>query len=212
MKQNKLPAKLWILAGIILSLLTLTVTVYGMHSTPAMAMNPDVVVDAVTETLDCVRSGDYEALGQMLYSAPDLGEAPTSTEDLESKILLTFLNSIQYRIGSDVRATDSGVSVDVHITCMDISALSTAMQEIVPDLMNQIANEIGDEKLVYNEDHNYRDDFIDQVLRTAAEQVLADAPQTMDKDLTLDLVQSGGRWQVVPTDAFVKLLSGYVSE
>ena len=212
MKNFKHPAKLWILAGMVLSLLTLSVTVYGMNSTPAMAMHADVVVNAVEETLDCVRSGDYNALGQMLYSAPDLGEAPTATDDLESLILLTFLNSIQYQIGSEIRTSDSGVSVDVHITCMDISALSSAMQEIVPDLMNKIANEKGDEKLVYDENHNYREDFIDQVLRTAAELVLADAPQTMDRDLTLELVQSNGRWQVVPTDAFVKLLSGYVSE
>jgi hypothetical protein len=127
-------------------------------------------------------------------------------------ILLTYLDSIQYQIISDVRASDSGVSVDVRISCMDISALSDAMQEIVPDLMNKIANEKGDEKLVYNEDKSYREDFIDQVLRTATEIVLADAPRTMDRDLTLDLVLSKGRWQVVPTDAFVQLLSGYVSE
>lgn len=212
MKKIKRPAKLWILAGIILSLLTLMVTAYGTNSTPAIAMNSGVVAEAVAQTMDCVRSGDYDTLGSMLYSAPDLGEAPTATDDLESMILLTYLDSIQYQIISDVRASDSGVSVDVRINCMDISALSDAMQEIVPDLMNKIANEKGDEKLVYNEDKSYREDFIDQVLRTATEIVLADAPRTMDRDLTLDLVLSKGRWQVVPTDAFVQLLSGYVSE
>ena len=200
MNSLKRSVCLWAIAGIILALLTLTVILLGINSTPAIAMEPQVLVDAAAQTLDCVRTGDYDALGQMLHGAPNLGDSPKDTDDLESMILMTFLQSIRYQIIPDFRASDSGISLDVQITCMDIPALSSAMQEIVPDLMNQIANEKGDENLVYDENHNYLDSFLTEVLYTAAQQILADDPQTMETVLTLELVQSNGRWQVVPTN------------
>ena len=212
MKRIKRSVCLWTAAGIILGLLTLTVILVGINSAPAIVMDPQVLADAAAQTLDCVRTGDYDALGQMLYGAPNLGDSPKDTDDLENMILMTFLQSIRYRISPDCRASDSGISLDVQITCLDISALSESLQAIVPDLMNQIANEKGDESLVYDENHNYLDSFLDEVLRTAAQQALADEPQTMDTVLTLDLVQWSGRWQVVPTNAFVQLLCGYVSQ
>ena len=212
MNSLKRSVCLWAIAGIILALLTLVIILMGINSTPAIAMEPQVLVDAAAQTLDCVRTGDYDALGQMLYGAPNLGDSPKDTDDLESMILMTFLQSIRYQIIPDFRASDSGISLDVQITCMDIPALSSAMQEIVPDLMNQIANEKGDESLVYDENHNYLDSFLTEVLYTAAQQILADDPQTMDTVLTLELVQSNGRWQVVPTNDFVQLLCGYVSQ
>ena len=212
MKKLKHPVYLWAIAGIILSLLTLTVTVYGINSTPAIAMDASVVVEAAEQTLECVRSGDYDTLGQMLYGAPKLGDSPLDAEDLESTILLAFLDSVQYQVSSQCHTSDSGISLDVQLTCLDLSAVSESLQAIVPDLMNRIANEKGDESLVYDAGRNYREDFITEVLTTATQQVLAKAPQTIDREITLDLVQCDGRWQVVPTDAFVQLLSGYVSE
>jgi hypothetical protein len=212
MNKSKYPAYLWTIAGIILSLLTLTVTVCGINSTPVIAMDASVAVEAAEQTLDCARTGDYDALGQMLYGAPKLGDSPMDEDDLESTILLAFLDSIQYQVSSECRTSDSGISVDVKLTCLDLAAVSESLQAIVPGLMNRIANEKGDESLVYDAGRNYREDFITEVLTTATQQVLEQAPQTVDREITLELVQSGGRWQVVPTEAFIQLLSGYVSE
>ena len=212
MKKYKHPAYLWAIAGILFCLLTLTVTVYGINSTPAIAMDASVAVEAAEQTLECVRSGDYDALGQMLYGAPKLGDSPIGTEDLESTILMAFLESIQYQVSPECHTSDSGISLDVTLTCLDLAAVFESLQAIVPDLMNRIANEKGDESLVYDAGRNYREDFITEVLTTATQQVLAKAPQTIDREITLDLIQRDGRWQVVPTDAFVQLLSGYVSE
>lgn len=212
MKKYKHPVYLWAMAGVVLSLLTLAVIVFGIHSTPTIAMDYEVVVQAASETLDCVRTGDYEALSQLLYGAPNLGESPEATEDAQSMILFAFLDSIQYQVSPQCRASDSGITVDVHIQCLDIAAVSEALQAIVPDLMTKIANEKGDESLVYDANHDYLESFLSEVLATATKQVLAGNPTTTEKDITLELVQSGGKWQVVPTEDFVQLLTGYVSQ
>ena len=212
MKRFKKPAILWALAGVVLSLLTLAVTVIGINSSPVVLVKSAVVTEAAGQTLDCVRSGDYDALGQMLHGAPNLGDAPEKNNNAESMLYYAFLDSLRYQVSQEFIATDSGISVDVRIQCMDISAVSESLQAIVPDLMNQIANEKGDEKLVYDEQNNYRDDFIAEVLRTATTQVLNESVPTMERDLTLEPIQSKNGWQVVPTESFLQLLSGYVSQ
>lgn len=211
MKITKQPVALWSMAGIILALLTLVTIVCGIHSSPKVLVDPQVITDAAGNTLECVRSGDYEALEQLLYGSPKLGDPLEKTDDAQSILLYAYLDSLEYHTADECYATGSGVALDVHITSLDISALSDALQQIVPDLMQQTARG-KEETEIYDGEHNYQPAFISEVLTTAVNQVLAGTPQMVERDITLELVRSGGSWQVVPTESFLQLLTGYVSE
>lgn len=212
MEKTKRSVILWGIAGVLLSLCTLAAAIYGMHSSPAVLMDSTVVIEAAEQTLECARSGDYDMLGQLLYGAPNLGSCPEKTEDAQSLIWYAFLDSIQYQLGEACYATDSGVALDVHIRCLDISAVTASLQTIAPDLMTQIAEGKDSEAEIYDEENNYREAFIAEVLRSATDQVLAGQPQMMERELTLEFIRWNGCWQVVPTDGLLQFLSGYVSE
>ena len=212
MKNFKHPTLIWGIAGILLSLLTIIAAVTGIHSSPVLLMDTDVIVQAAEQTLDCVKTGDYEALETMLYGAPALGQLPEKDEAMQSRILYTYLDSIHYDVADTCQVSGDGISLSVQIQCMDISSVSAALQEIVPDLMQQVADEYGDEARIYDADHNYQNAFLEDVLSRALDQVLADNPHTTQKDLILQFARSQDGWKVVADPAFVQLLTGFISE
>lgn len=212
MKNFKHPALIWGIAGILLSLLTIIAAVTGIHSSPVLLMDTDVIVQAAEQTLDCVKTGDYETLETMLYGAPALGQLPEKDETMQSRILYTYLDSIRYELADTCQVSGNGISLSAQIQCMDISSVSAALQEIVPDLMQQVADEYGDEARIYDADHNYQNAFLEDVLSRALDQVLADNPHTTQKDLILQFARSQDGWKVVADPAFVQLLTGFISE
>lgn len=212
MKILKQPAILWCVAGLILSLCTIGAAIYGINSSTAVLMDTSVVTAAAEEVLDCARTGDYEALGQLLYGAPDLGAVPEKEDTAESLIWYAFLDSIQYQPDAVCQADGACVTLDVSVTCLDISAVTASLQAIAPERMKQMAEEMDSNNDIYDEEHNFREEFVAEVLRSSTVQVLAEQPQTMERRITLQFIESDGRWQVVPTEALLQLLSGFVSE
>lgn len=210
MENTKKPVNLWLIAGIVLSLCTLFTVVYGLNSSPVVLVDSASVVEAAEQTLECVRSGDYDALGQMLYGAPNLGQCPEKEDTAESKIWYAYLDSIVYQISDEITPTASGVSLTAQVTTLDIPAVSASLQEIVPDLLPKMAKDSKEK--VYDAEHKYTDAFVAEVLNTAADQVLSGRIPAAQREITLELVRFGGSWQVVPTQQLQQFLSGSVSE
>lgn len=209
MEKTKRSVILWSIAGAILSLCTLAAVIYGINSTPKVLVDSEALAASAEEVLECARSGDYDALSQLLYGTPDLGACPEKAENAESMIWYAFLDSIDYQVSQECYASGSGVALDIRIRCLDISAVTASLQAIAPELLLQTAQQEED---IYDEQNNYRESFISEVLCAATAQVLAEEPQLLDRELTLTFTQSDGRWQVVPTESLLQLLSGYVSE
>ena len=200
----------WAIAGLLVSLCTLFVLRYGTTHGPAVLVDAQSVTEAADQVMACAASGDYGALEELLYGAPHLGEAPQKDGSAQGLIWKAYLDSIEYSFGS-CYAVDSYMALDVCVTCLDISSVTASLQEIAPGLMAKKAAQITDEKEVYDEAHNYREDFLAEVMAESAVQALGNQTKTMEQTFTLQLVRSDGTWQVVPTEDFLRFLSGFVS-
>lgn len=212
MKTRKRSTTLWAVTGAILGLCTLGTAVYGMHSSPVLALDTTAVVEAAEQTLNCAHSGDYEALSHMLYGAPNLGAAPEQAETAESAIWQAYLDSIDYQIDGACYAVEDALALDVDIQCLDISAVTASMKEIVPDLLLDGVKNAEDPNTVYQTDGSYQEDFAAEVLYTAAKQVLKQKQPIKEQKLTLHFAHADGQWQVVPDQALQQFLSGYVTQ
>lgn len=212
MNKKTLSVLLWSAAGLILAAVTIGTAIYGIRNAPAIRMDSSTVLDAAEEVLTCARSGNYTALSQLLYGNPDLGEPPAKTDEAQSMIWHAYLDSISWELAESCAPTDTGVSVDVTVHCMDISAVNASLQTLAPERMKQLAKETTKEEDIYDKDRNYLPEFVAEVLRSSTAEVLAQPVQTMDRTLTLQLVRMDGGWQVVPTEELMHFLSGYVAE
>ena len=200
----------WAIAGLLVSLCTLFVLRYGTTHGPAVLVDSQSVAEAADQVMACAAAGDYGALEALLYGAPHLGEAPQKDDSAQGLIWKAYLDSIEYSFGS-CYAVDSNMALDVCVTCLDISSVTDSIQEIAPGLMAKKAAQITDENKVYDEARNYREDFLAEVMAESAAQALGNQAQTMEQTFTLLLVRSNGTWQVVPTEEFLRFLSGFVS-
>lgn len=212
MKTRKKGTIGWSSAGAVLSLCVLIAVIYGLNSTPRLLADPSKVTSAAEKVLDCARTGDLESLEKMLFGEPSLGDVPSRDSSPQSMIWYEYLDSIQYSLPDALEVTDEGISINVTVTCLDISAVTDALNNTAPDLMERKAAAAGSEEEIYDTDHNYRESFVSEVLREAVSQILRMHPQTMERKITLQLVRSDGLWQVVPNEDLLQLLSGFVSD
>ena len=212
MKKKTLSVLLWAAAAVILTVATISTAIYGTRSTPAIRMDQSVILDVAEEAMIYARSGDYAALSQLLYGNPDLGQSIAKEDEAKSMIWHAYLDSIQWTLAETCAPTDTGVTLDVTVQCMDISAVTTALQTIAPERMNQLAKEKTKEEEIYDKDKNYLPEFVAEVLRSATAEALAQPTQMMERTLTLELTRANGLWQVVPTQELMHFLSGFVAE
>lgn len=211
MQTMKRATACWAIAGLLVSLCTLFVLRYGTSHSPAVLADTNAVKDAADQVMSCAAAGDYEGLESLLYGASQLGEAPETDESAQGMIWKAYLDSIEYSFPESAYAVDTKMVLDVCITCLDISSVTDALQDIAPGLMAEKAAQITDANVVYDENHNYRDDFLAEVMAQSASQALSGNTQTIEKTITLQFVRSDDTWQVLPTQELLQFLSGFVS-
>lgn len=211
MKKKTLSVLLWAAAAVILTVATISTAIYGTRSTPAIRMDQSVILDVAEEAMIYARSGDYAALSQLLYGNPDLGQAPEKTDEAQSMIWHAYLDSIQWTLAESCVPTDTGVTLEVNLQCLDISSVTTALQTLAPARMEYLAKQTTEESDIYDADRNYLPEFVAEVLRSATEEALAQELQTLERTLTLELTRVDGSWQIVPTEELMHFLSGFVA-
>ena len=188
------------------SIITLAIAIYGINSKTVSLMDSADAMDAAAQVMDAVCAGDFDALEELLSDQPDLGECPPKNQEAENLIWHAYIDSIQYQL----YPSEEEMAVDVSVSCLDVPAVLTQMQSIVPQLLKD-AKRNGDAD-IYDAEHNYQEAFLSETLSTAAKQILSGETQTREVDVTLKLVRSRGSWRVLPTEELQNLLSGFISE
>ena len=64
---------------------------------------------------------------------------------------------------------------------------------------------------IYGEDNNYRQELVDEVLRTVIEASLREDAQYREQTITLKLTCQGGKWYVVPEQNLLNVLFGGIA-
>lgn len=201
----------WAIAGLLVSLCTLFVLIYGTTHGPTLLVENSVILDAADQVMSCAASGDYSTLEPLLYGAPTLGDAPEADNSAQGLIWKAYLDSIQYSFPETPYAVDSKIALDVCVTCLDISAITDSLHDIAPKLMADKAAQITEVAVVYDEDNNYQEAFLAEVMAESAAQALESSSITMEQTMTLQFVRSNGTWQLLPSDEFLQFLSGFLS-
>ena len=82
------------------------------------------------------------------------------------------------------------------------------MQQRCHDMLQQRVEAATEMEELYDEENNFRQDLIDQVMDQAVEEALQQEHKTVSYDVVLDLVLRDGQWWAVPNQALLAALSG----
>lgn len=199
---------LFALVGICAAAAVIFLSTRCVDAKPILLSPPDAAVEQLTQMLDAVCDSDYAAASQYMLGTPDLG-ADASTQDTLGRILWeSFVQSMDYRLEGECYTTDDGLAQDIAFTYMDMTSITATLRERSQAMLEQRVAEAEDISQVYNENNEYREDVVMEILYAATEAALAEDARTVTVPLTVNLKYRDGQWWIVADTALLDAISG----
>jgi len=175
---------------------------------PVLLTDPEAARTQITQTMDALSRGDYETASGNLYGTPDLGMGRVASEPVGELIWNAFVESFAYELSGECYTTDTGLAQNVVIRGMDIGSVTAVLGERSQALLEARVEQAKDPSELYDENNNFREDLVMDVLYEAAQQALTQDAQEKTWEITVNLVYENGQWWVQPEAALLEAISG----
>jgi len=194
--------------GLLLAAAGVFLALSNREASPILAKQPESAGTQVQTMLDALCAGEYGTVSGCLYGTPDLGMEGQAADPVGQLLWEALGDSFVYEIPGDFHATDSGVALDVTISAMDMGSVTANLRQRARTVMEQRIEAAEDMSEIYDENNDYREEFVMDSLYTAAREALAQDAKTVTWDLTLNLIYENGQWWIMPEPELLKALSG----
>ena len=193
MTNAKKQTLLWLLAGLVFSLLTLLVIWTGL-SGKVWITDPEGIPETADAIMDSIQAGDWAALEEMVLGSPSLTPRVGAPDSAEKMIWDAYRNSLQWSCEDPFRIQGSLISQKVSVTCLDIPSVTDAISTMLSS---------SDSTGFYAATQT-------EFLHTVAAHVLESELPMIRREITLTFQRGMGRWMLVPNNALLMLLSGLI--
>ena len=102
------------------------------------------------------------------------------------------------------------IIVDSTVTCLDLNSVTGSLRERSQALLEERIANTTDLTEIYDENNDYREDVVMEVLYEAAREALAEDAVMVTVELTVNLKYQDGKWWVVADKALLDAISGGV--
>lgn len=208
MRISKFFSGLFGLAGICAAISALWLSAYAMDAAPVIVEAPESALVQVKSMMDSFCGGDYAGASAYLYGTPDLGVDREAEDEVGALIWEAFEKSMRYELAGECYATDEGLAQNIRVTTLDIAAVTAYIEAHARENIESRALAAEDYDAVFDENDEYREEFIQEMLRDTTQQALAQIDTQVTTDVALHLVWSDGQWWVVSNDSLLKAVSG----
>jgi len=206
--RRKIAAVFFSLLAAACMILAVFLALHFRNAEPVLLSAPRDAVQRAEAVMEALCSGDYAAAEKMLYGTPDLGAEQEPEEPMGQILWQAYVESLDYELVGACYPTDTGLAQDVKIISMELPAVTAHLGERTRVLLNQRVENARDVSEIYDENNEYRQDLIQEVLCQAAQQALEDDIRYCWQTVTLQLVYSQGQWWVAADEALLNAVSG----
>lgn len=211
MKKCILFSHLFVLLAFLLATGVLVICLTQTDSDPKILGSPQQAALCTQEFLNALNAGDFQGASKLLYGCPTLHPDASQVGEAGQLIWSAFTSSLEFSHSGEYYPVEGGIGLDVAVQSLDLPTLLQSMEQSAPQLLESSISHTKKMSDVYNEDHNYRDDFLQSVLRSSAETALETAAP-LRRSLCLTLIHDGKQWWVSPDEAVLFALSGGLLE
>ena len=198
--------------GAVLVLLALLVGYSGvrlaldnLNAEPVLVEVPEAARTQALSMMDALCTGDYVAVSQSLYGQPDLGMDRDPADYVGQLFYDAYAQSLRYELVRDCYATAAGVALDVRVPALDVYALLPHLRQEAEALLEQRVAQAESVSDVYDENGEYLETLVEEVLHSSAAQVL-EHPSTIAVNLTLECVFEDGQWWIRPHSTLLDII------
>ena len=208
--MKKLLAAILALIGLSAAAAAVYLGITCRNSEPILLTPPDVPQGKVTAMMDAVCQGDYEAAAAFIYGTPDLGVNREASDEVGALIWEAFEDSISYELVGECYTTNQGLAQNVTFTCLDMTSVTASLRERSQEMLELRVAEAEDVSEIYDENNEYREDFVMAVLLDAAKDAIREDAAEKTLELTVYLNYQNGDWWVIADAALLDAISGGV--
>lgn len=177
-------------------------------ASPVLVEQPAAAKNQVVTMLDALCARDYDAVSATLYGNPELGLGRGAKDPVGEMMWAAFADSVRYELAGEFYVTDSGVAQNVIITGLELKSMTENLRTRSQNLLEQRVKEAEDTSDIYDENNEYREEFVMAVLYDAAQDALREDARTTVWELPLNLIYENGQWWIMPEDALLEAISG----
>ena len=208
MNKYKGIAAVFAVAGLLLALGTVALSLHSRNTPAVLLAASEDAAGTARELMEALEQGDFSRAEAVLYGTPSLGADREPGDEVGSMIWDAFTDSIDCRFTGQLYATDRGLAQDVSITTLDIMSVTKNLKSRSEKLLEACVQMAEDVSQIYDENNEYREEFVMQVLHDAASQSLQQDAKTVTRNITLNLVYHQKQWWVMPDQALLQVISG----
>ena len=201
---------LFILAGIVVAGFTVEVAKKNLDSIPVLLAPVEEAEAQAKALMEAVAQGDYNAAETFILGNPKLGVDRDPADTVGIMIWNAFVESYSYEMVGDCYATDSGIAQNVKVSFLDISSVTKNLRERSQALLEARVAEAVDVDEIYDENNDYKEEFVMAVLKDAVTDALQEDAKMTGTEFTMNLVYRDGNWVVVSDSALMAAISGNV--
>ena len=194
--------------GLVLTVGGVWLAMNNRDAGPVLTEQPEAARNQVVTMLDALCAGEYDTVSGCLYGKPGLGMDREAQDEVGRLIWDALGDSFRYEICGDFHATDSGVALDIIISALDIDSVTVNLRQRAQTLLEQRIAEAEDTDQIYDENNEYREDFVMGALRDAAKDALREDADTISWEITLNLIYEDGQWWIMPESQLLQAISG----
>ncbi len=206
----KIIGLIFILAAVAVAGFTVEVTRNNLDSIPVLLAPVEEAEAQAQALMDAVARGDYAAAEKLILGNPKLGVDRDPADAVGVMIWNAFVESYSYEMVGDSFATDSGIAQNVKVSYLDIGSVTKNLRERSQVLLEARVAEAEDVDEIYDENNEYKEEFVMEVLEDAVTDALKEDAQMTGAEFTLNLVYRDGNWVVVSDSALMAAISGNV--
>lgn len=206
--MKKLKSDLFTILALFFMALAVVITEVGTASRPVVLKTPPEAEERVQLLLDSVGRNDYAAISTCLLGNPALGVDREPANSVGSLVWNAYTKSFRYTMDGGFYATDNGLARNVTVSFLDIADIMTGLNDRAQALLAERVKEAEHIQDVYDDNHEFREDVVLDVLRQAVEEALEQRGKTVTVQLQMNLVHQDGEWWVLADTALLGAISG----
>ena len=207
---KKILGVILVLAGLVVAAGGIFVSFEALDAEPALVSEPVEATGKVVELMDAIVACDYEKASSLIYGKPQLGLDREPADQVGVMLWNAFGQSQAYELKGGCTAKDSGLVQHVVFTYLDMPSVTANLSDRSEALLMERIENAANIDDIYDENNEYREDVVMEVLAEAVAMALKEEAQTVSVELTLNLIYRDGQWWIVADNALLDAISGGV--
>lgn len=200
------------LLAAVLAAAAIGISFFCRHADPVLLYQPEDAVRQVERLMDAVCDGDFEEAETLLYGRPDLGADRQLVDPVAALIWKAYVQSLDYQLQGEIYATQTGLAQNVKLISLELDTATHKLGQRARELLNQRIAGAQDVSELYDENNEYREELVREILREAARDALEEDVRYSYRILPLQLVYSEEQWWVAADQTFLNAVCGSITE